>query len=103
MFSKNSSGTNYLIKNGAKLVASVDDILEELNWTDLKTSRAETVKEGLDENEKKILEIIEKEPADVDKICKIVKIPAHSVLSIISLLEIKGIIKNIGGKFTKIK
>ncbi|MEK7134988.1 MAG: DNA-processing protein DprA, partial [Patescibacteria group bacterium] len=34
IFSKNSMGTNNLIKSGAKMVTTVDDILEELNLTD---------------------------------------------------------------------
>ena len=31
--SKNSEGTNELIKQGAKIVTNIDDIIEELNWT----------------------------------------------------------------------
>ncbi len=108
IFSKNSYGTNNLIKSGAKMVMTVDDILEELNLTDLKTvslrdiSRREK-KEKLNPEEQLILGIIEKEPIHIDKICKISKMAAGQVLSIVSVLEIRGIIKNIGGsKFVKL-
>ena len=103
IFSKNSIGANNLIKSGAKMVASVDDIVEELNLTDLKTEKGIKEEENLTEEEKIILKIIENEPIHVDKICKISKMAAGQVLSIVSLLEIKGIIKNIGGgKFVKL-
>ena len=102
VFSKNSLGTNDLIKNGAKMVTSVDDILEELNLTGLKTEREENEREKLNPEEKLIFNTIEKEPIDIDKICKTLKMPANKVLSLVSMLEIQGIIKNIGGKFVKI-
>ncbi|MDP3003995.1 MAG: DNA-processing protein DprA [Candidatus Azambacteria bacterium] len=103
IFSKNSYGTNYLIKSGAKMVTTVDDILEELNLTDLKTEKGIKEEENLTEEEKIILKIIEKEPIHIDKICKISKMAAGQVLSIVSVLEIGGIIKNIGGsKFVKL-
>lgn len=108
IFSKNSYGTNNLIKSGAKMVTTVDDILEELNLTNLKTvslrdiSRREK-KEKLNPEEQLILNIIEKEQIHIDKICKMSKMAAGQVLSIVSVLEIKGIIKNIGGsKFVKL-
>ena len=103
IFSKNSFGANNLIKSGAKVVTSVDDILEELNLTDLKTEKETKEEENLTEEEKIILNIIEKEPIHIDKICKISKMAAGQVLSIVSVIEIKGIIKNIGGgKFAKL-
>jgi len=104
IFSKNSFGTNNLIKSGAKMVTTVDDILEELNLTDLKTEKGIKEKENLTEEEKIILKIVEKEPIHIDKVCEISKMAANQVLSIVSVLEIKGIIKNIGGsKFVKFK
>lgn len=102
IFSKNSIGANDLIKKGAKMVTSVNDILEELNLANLKTEKEKNKKENLAPEEKLILSIIEKEPVHIDKICEIAKLPAAIVLSIISVLEIQGIIKNIGGKFVKI-
>ena|SRR3989344_1199540 len=103
IFSKNSAGTNYLIKNGAKLVTSVDDIIDELGLAKLKIKKIEDVKQKLTEEEKIILNAIERGPFDVDKICEVTKMPVNKILSIISVLEIQDIIKNIGGKFTAIK
>lgn len=103
IFSKNSIGANNLIKSGAKMVTTIDDILEELNLTNLKAEKEVKEEENLTEEEKIILNIVEKEPIHIDKICKISKMAAGQVLSIVSLLEIRGIIKNIGGgKFVKL-
>lgn len=103
IFSKNSFGANNLIKSGAKMVTAVDDILEELNLTDLKAKKDVKEEKKLTEEEKIVLKIIEKEPIHIDKICKISKMAAGQVLSIVSVLEIKSIIKNIGGgKFVKL-
>ena len=103
IFSKNSAGTNYLIKNGAKLVTSVDDIIDELGLAKLKIKKIEDVKQKLTEEEKIILNAIERGPFDVDRIYEVTKMPVNKILSIISVLEIQDIIKNIGGKFTAIK
>jgi len=86
------------------MVTTVDDILEELNLADLKIEKRSEEKENLTEKEKIILNIIEKEPVHIDKICEASKIAVSQILSIVSLLEIRGIIKNIGGgKFAKLK
>ena len=102
IFSKNSIGANNLIKNGAKMVTSTDDILEELNLAGIKIKKEKDDKERLNPEEKLIFSIILKEPIHIDKICEIAKMPVALVLPIVSILEIQGIIKNIGGKFTKI-
>lgn len=102
IFSKNSFGTNNLIKGGAKMVTSVDDILEEFNLTDLKPQAMKTLENNLSKEEALILKTIETEPLHVDKICEIAKMPMNQTLSTISTLEIQGIIKNIGGKFVKL-
>ncbi len=103
LFSKNSLGTNNLIKKGAKLVSSIDDILEELNLTDLKPKAMKVFENNLSKEEMLILKTIEIEPLHVDKISEITKMPMNQILPTISMLEIQGIIKNIGGKFTVIK
>ena len=68
VFSKNSIGANNLIKSGAKMVTSIDDILEEINLTELKIHKKESEGEKLNPEEKLILNIILKEPIHIDKI-----------------------------------
>lgn len=94
-----STGTNKLLKEGAKLITSVEDILEDLNITNCfgaakPTNRAiildffETeVYNALEDGEKGVEELIQKTGIDIGRL--------NAVLTI---MEIKGIIKQIPGK-----
>jgi DNA processing protein len=98
IYSKNSEGTNNLIKFGAKLVSKTDDILEELNLDYLK--KTEKIKKAIPENEEEAL-ILENlsavEPVHIDRLAKIVKMNVTAVSSLLTLMEIKGKVKNVGG------
>ncbi len=103
IFSPISVGTNHLIRDGAKIITCVQDILEELpQHTTAMT--AQVRKDAVDDtianctnDEKRILSCITKEALHVDKIAAMSKLKTTHVLSALSLLEIKGIVHNIGG------
>lgn len=100
IFSPYSVGTNALIKRGAKLVTGVQDILEELNETTLPLSKQQTPTRdipGLSKEERTLLSALTHEPLHVDKIIKATTLETANVSSILSLLEIKGLAKNVGG------
>lgn len=95
VYDKNSQGANELIKRGGQLVSEPQDILKVLNIkTDLR--KTEIIK-NLSPEEKIILEILTKEPTAIDKIAQKTKIPVAVILSILTQMEIKGLVKNIGG------
>jgi DNA processing protein len=101
VFSQSSLGTNALIKGGAKLVMSVQDILEEFPNTgkNLASEKdaARAINISLSAEEEKIFQILSREPLHVDKIIKAAKLETSSVISTLTLLEIKALAKNIGG------
>lgn len=97
VYSKMSEGTANLIKDGAKLVYRVSDILEELNIVSSDQGLGPSgKKKSEDTTENKILEILENEPKHIDKIIKQSGLPTSEVSAKLTLLEIKGLVKNLG-------
>lgn len=94
-----SRGTNKLIKDGAIPLLDLDDITENIEALRFK-SKVKIINEyeNLSGNEKKIINLLKKNPLHVDLIVYNTKLSASNVNSIISILELKGIIKNIGSK-----
>ena len=100
--SKNSEGTNALIKQGAKLVTRVEDILEELKIT-RKGDRTplappEQDLSQLTDTEKRIFSLISDEPHHIDKIASLTSLGVPQALSTLLSLELKGLVKQLSGK-----
>ena len=99
--SQMSRGTLKLLKQGAVLVSSVDDILTELNIKNKIVNIKNTYQiSNISKVEQRILEVLENEDRTIDEISKLTKIPITKLSMILSEMEIKGIIKNTGGKFS---
>jgi len=95
----NSAGTNGLIKNGAKLVQGVEDIIEELVPVLKGFIRArEKAKVELSGDEKRLCDIMTAEPKHVDILSRESRMSASSVLGILLSLELKGVVKQAEGK-----
>lgn len=102
IFSANYEGNHQLIKSGAKLVHKVNDILEELQIAknlvlniDFNSKEKNAPINELTIEEKKILDIIKQSetPMLIDDIIKISKLDTEVVNQIITLLELKNLIK----------
>lgn len=107
--SRNSEGTNTLIKKGAKLVQRVDDILEEIapQLKDLidssKIASGKILSKNIDgleisDGEKAICNILGSEPKHIDLIAREIKMQPARLLGLLLGLEIKGIVKQADGK-----
>lgn len=99
VFSPQSRGTNELIqKSGAKLVSNVTDIMEELN---LETAPQQMeLKEALPatDTEADLLRHITKDAVQIDEVCRESGFPASTVSSLLAMMELKGLIRDVGGK-----
>lgn len=102
IFSENSKGANNLIKQGAKIITSAQDILEEFN---LQLELPETDNNkiiDMSEEEKNIFDLLSSDPQELDALAKTANIPIAKFNSILTMMEIKGIIRNQNGKIYKI-
>lgn len=97
IYSKNAEGPNKLIKQGAKLVESLDDILEELQLKNVveKITAQEIIPES--ENEKEVLKRLEIEAVHIDELVRSAGIDISEMNSLLTTMEIKGMIRNVGG------
>lgn len=98
IFSSQSIGTNQLLKKGAKLVASIKDILEELNLSEDYSQRNIPSKIPSNKEEEILLKILSSDPIHIDNLSRISKLGTASISAALSLMEIKGWIKDIGGQ-----
>ncbi|MCT4595571.1 MAG: DNA-processing protein DprA [Anaeromicrobium sp.] len=94
-----SGGTNKLIQNGAKLVTGVDDILEELQLENICDKNKKEV--SLSDSEKEIYEYIkDNQPVSIEKIEKDKKWNIQNISTILTFLELKGVLETLpGNKF----
>lgn len=91
-----SQGPANLIKKGAKLVYSVKDILEELNMGHRVKSVGYKEIKGETKEEKKIVEILKDGNLHIDEIIRKTGWGTSKVGGILSLMEVKGMVKNFG-------
>jgi DNA processing protein len=116
-----SRGTNKLLRQGAKLVESAEDILEEiLPQLELPPGAQKKVEPGpgsvpaphapqasgceaLTENESRLLGFISEKPLDADTIINRSGLAAAEVLAVLLSLELKGCVLQLPGKLFKLR
>ncbi|MEI7542890.1 MAG: DNA-processing protein DprA [bacterium] len=101
IFADKSIGANNLIKQGAKSVMSIYDITEEFEL--LAKPKERNVQQEisllkLDENEKKVYDVLSSEKKHIDNISIESNIEIIKLSSILTILEMKGIVTQMSGK-----
>ncbi len=95
--SQMSHAPHVLIKQGAKLTTSAQDILEEYGMS--AGTKKEIDLRLLSKPEQEIVQILSERPLPIDEITRIIESPISQILSVLSDLELKGIIeKNSEGR-----
>jgi len=93
IFSSNSKGTNKLIKQGATPVTCAEDVLEALGFEVKKDENMQAkLFEDLSPEEKKVVELL-REPIPRDDLIRAMKMPIPNANAILSIMEIKELIK----------
>ena len=90
--SEYSKGTNRLIRQGATPITCSDDILEVLGFKIDETSKQESLFADARPEEKKVLELL-REPQFRDDLIRLIKSTTAEANALLSVMEIKGLIK----------
>jgi DNA processing protein len=98
--SKMSEGTNALIKDGAIPVTEPDDILSYISAFNGLFVKGKVVE--LSPDEQKIIESLENTSETVSGISRKTGITEQQLISILTYMEVKGLIKRNGGRYFKI-
>ncbi len=106
IFSPLSKGTHLLLKEGAILVDSPEDILfhlgTERNKLPSENNQNQEVNE-LSEKEKEVIKCLSHYPIHIDELINKIDFPSIELSSILSELELMDIIEILPGKFIKLK
>lgn len=99
-----SGGSNNLLKQGAKLVQSIDDIISELSGQLNLPGKSEPKKEpSLKGNEKIVYDLLDGEALHIDQLAIKSGKSTSEILTTLLTLELKGIVRQMAGKmFTRI-
>ena len=99
-----SRGTHQLIRQGAKLVEGIEDILEEIAPQLLSQGKGvmQPSRPSLPPNAsleaKKVFELVQESPRQIDEVIQASGLPSAKVSEILLDLEIKGLLKQLPGK-----
>jgi DNA processing protein len=101
--SPKSNGTNQIIKDGAKLISSANDVLTELepqlkHFLKLDEAKSKEMPEDLSELEKILLNNLSNEPIHIDKLSNVIGKSTAETLSTLLPLEFKDLVKQLPGK-----
>ncbi|RLE13944.1 DNA-protecting protein DprA [Candidatus Aerophobetes bacterium] len=94
-----SRGTNRLIKEGAKVVEDVYDILEELKIPFVQKKNKSLIDYQLSFKEKIVFDQLTSSPVHIDEIIEKSGLPVGEVADILMRLQLKGMVREIPGKF----
>jgi len=107
-----SRGCHRLIKKGAKLAESTDDILNDLNFSGFferrsgapaRTAAPESGPAGMDKEHKILLDALGFDPADLDTLIVRTGFKAEAVSSMMLILELEGHVQAApGGRYSRV-
>lgn len=102
-------GPHMLIKNGAKLVERIDDILEEYEFliprAELEAPEAAAAARPdvpMSEQESKIVQALWQEPMDADSLAREAGLQSHELSGILLGLEMKRVIRTLPGRMVEL-
>jgi DNA processing protein len=92
-----SKGCHWLIKQGAKLVETAQDVLDELGMGSAASARAQEAGPSLQPHESQVLTAMGFEPVDADTICHRLGLAPDAASEILLKLELDGYLTRLPG------
>jgi DNA processing protein len=99
VLAENSAGCNRLIREGARLVRSADDILEDLQLR--RDHRREAVTQQslpLSEDERRLLAVLTLQPQHIDDLAELSDSTVAEISGRLMMLELQGLVRNAGAQ-----
>lgn len=91
---KNTEGIYKLLKNGATMVTTGEDILNALGWMEIRITRKEEIKtQELSSNQQLIIDCLRIEPKGFDELQSRIGMDTETLLTLLSVMEINGLIE----------
>ncbi|MCC6801525.1 MAG: DNA-protecting protein DprA [Anaerolineae bacterium] len=106
IFNAAHNGTNRLIQDGAKLVITVKDVLDELNIVQRNVEAQVITRQIAPSGTKEaaIMRHLNAEPLPMDELVRLSGLPAAEVLSTLTLLELQGYVEDDGrGNYRRLR
>lgn len=97
IFSTLSRGTNELIQQGAAMVLSARDVLSVYN---IESSNGASAGYALSKTERLIFDLVAKNPCSLAEIVALSGCPVQEVMITVSELELRGVLKRVGGQLS---
>ena len=96
--SDQSQAPNLLLKEGAKLVTEVGDILEEYDLK--KQISVKNTLKNIPEEQKRLFQLLSQEAFTPDDLSRSLSAPVYQILTLLSSMELSGVVeKNASGKY----
>ena len=96
VLSKHNEGCHRLIRQGAKLVANIADVLEEFSDFEVRLYKR---RRELTTQEKSVVKVLSSGPCHADQIHELSQIPIHELMALLMHMEIQGDIVNEAGGY----
>ena len=97
--SARSRGVNNLIKKGARLLTSVEDIFEEMPQLkgEILVKKFRKLPD-LTDAERKIIDRFSEGPMQIDQLSRDVRLPISEIMELVLAMELKGVVRELPGK-----
>ncbi len=92
-----SAGCNALIQQGARPLLQARDVLEALDLTMVQEQRTARTALPADATEQQLLAIVGQQPLHIDDIRNQVSLPVEQVTAALAMMELKGMVRSVGG------